>query len=200
VSPPQPVRRATPADVRELARTLAAAFRGNPWTRWTIDEDDHERRVRETYEVVLGQLALPFGEVWTTDDRAAVSAWAGAGGDGELARALARVESQTAALAGRRAEAAAATAALLAERRPARADCYLTALGVRPERQGQGLGSAALAPGLARCDAEGQCAALDTSDPANLDFHARHGFHVVDEFELPDGGPRMWVMLREPRT
>ena len=154
MSPPQPVRRATPADVRELARTLAAAFRGNPWTRWTIDEDDHERRVRETYEVVLGQLALPFGEVWTTDDRAAVAAWAGAGGDGELARALAQVESQT----------------------------------------------AALAPGLARCDAEGQCAALDTSDPANLDFHARHGFHVVDEFELPDGGPRMWVMLREPRT
>ena len=55
------------------------------------------------------------------------------------------------------------------------------------------------APRLARCDVEGLCAALDTTDPATLDFHARHGFEVVDEFELPGGGPRVWVLLREPR-
>ena len=70
------VRRATAADVPALARTLSAAFRDDPWTRWTIDEQDHEHRVRETYALVLGEVALPFGEVWTTHDRAAVAAWA----------------------------------------------------------------------------------------------------------------------------
>src|ERR671930_2548131 len=129
---PPPVRPATPRDVPALADTLAAAFRGHPWTRWTIDEDDHERRVRETYEVLLGELGLPFGEVWTTDDRAAVASWAVFGDgfqDAEQARALARVEAATAELAGRRADAAATTPALMGEHRPAQAACYLTALG-----------------------------------------------------------------------
>src|SRR5919198_821531 len=115
---PPPVRPATPADITALADTLAAAFRDHPWTRWTIDEDDHERRLRETYALVLGRLAVPFGEVWTTDDRAAVAAWATTAEDPDQARILESVEAAARELAGRRADAATATAALMAERRP----------------------------------------------------------------------------------
>jgi len=76
---------------------------------------------------------------------------------------------------------------------------YLPLLGVEPNRQGQGIGSALLAPGLARADSAGLPCYLETSRERNLPFYTRHGFEVIVEDNLPNGGPRMWTMKREPR-
>ncbi len=79
---------------------------------------------------------------------------------------------------------------------------YLWALGVAPERQGQGIGGALLAPILARADAEGLPCYLETQTEANVAFYARRGFEVLAADELP-GQPvsvPMWYMAREPRA
>ena len=75
---------------------------------------------------------------------------------------------------------------------------YLAVLGVEPGRQGEGLGSRLLAPGLQLCDAEGMPAYLETGKERNLAFYGRHGSEVREEMVLPKGPP-IWLMWREAR-
>lgn len=195
------VRRATATDVPRLAEMLAAAFRDYPWTRWTFDEDDHERRLGRMYELMLTEFAPPHGEVWIADecDAAAVWAWTGLGRSADDVAALHRVNDEMRTLAGGRAEAGAIAEGLISAHRPDGEHWYLASLGVRPSCQGRGLGSRVVEPMLNRLDAEGQTAALDTSSADSVRFCSRHGFEVVDQFELPDAGPTIWIMVRRPR-
>jgi GNAT superfamily N-acetyltransferase len=77
---------------------------------------------------------------------------------------------------------------------------YLAVLGTDPPRQGCGVGSSLLEPVLSRCDAEGLPAYLESSKERNVPFYARHGFEVTKTIDLPGGGPRLWLMWREPRA
>jgi len=54
-----------------------------------------------------------------------------------------------------------------------------------------------LAALVARFDAAGEAAFLETDKPENVRFYARFGFEVVDE--ASPFGVRTWFMLR-PRT
>ncbi|GAA3068180.1 GNAT family N-acetyltransferase [Pseudonocardia yunnanensis] len=88
---------------------------------------------------------------------------------------------------------------LIAARHPSdRAHLYLPFLGVRPERQGRGLGGRLLADRLARADADGLPAYLEASSPRNAPLYERHGFRPTgDPIHLPDG-PSVLPMWREP--
>lgn len=77
---------------------------------------------------------------------------------------------------------------------------YLPALGVEPEWQGGGVGSALMRPILERCDREGFPAYLEASTPRNRALYERHGFELVEEVRVPRGGPPLWRMWREPRS
>ena len=79
-----------------------------------------------------------------------------------------------------------------------RSHWYLFILGTEQAAQGQGLGSALLAHMLARVDAAGLPAYLESSSERNLALYGRHGFAVTSEVAIP-GGPRIWPMRREPR-
>jgi ribosomal protein S18 acetylase RimI-like enzyme len=80
---------------------------------------------------------------------------------------------------------------------------YLAFLGVAPTYQGQGAGSALLAPVLKRADAEGVACYLENSNPANLPFYERAGFKTVKEIAVGSsslGEPVMvYAMKREAR-
>jgi predicted N-acetyltransferase YhbS len=75
---------------------------------------------------------------------------------------------------------------------------YLSVLGVEPSRQGGGIGSQLLAPGLELCDRDGVAAYLETGKERNIAFYSRHGFEVTGQLKLP-AGPPVWFMRREPR-
>ncbi|KAA0998575.1 GNAT family N-acetyltransferase [Paraburkholderia panacisoli] len=75
---------------------------------------------------------------------------------------------------------------------------YLGVLGVEPNKQRTGLGSALLETGLRVCDKEGADAYLETAEPSNLPFYSVYGFEVLDTSELRNG-PRVWSMWREAR-
>ena len=76
---------------------------------------------------------------------------------------------------------------------------YLMILGVDTEKQGQGVGGSLVAPMLARADAEGLPCYLETMKERNVAFYEKHGFKVVVEDDLPDGGPHFWTMKRPAR-
>jgi ribosomal protein S18 acetylase RimI-like enzyme len=77
---------------------------------------------------------------------------------------------------------------------------YLMILGVDPEHQGRGVGSSLIAPTLARADADRLRCYLETAKERNVEFYRRHGFAVRHEEHIPGGGPKVWMMVREPRS
>lgn len=77
-------------------------------------------------------------------------------------------------------------------------DCwYLTMIAVDPARQGQGLGSLLMKEALARCDADGLPAFLESSNPQNISLYQRHGFEIMGEIQFP-GSPLITPMIRQP--
>jgi GNAT superfamily N-acetyltransferase len=75
---------------------------------------------------------------------------------------------------------------------------YLWTLGVDPPRQGQGVGGALMQPVLSRADEAGLPCYLEADKAKNVPFYQRHGFEVVVEDDLPDGGYHYWTMKRPP--
>lgn len=74
---------------------------------------------------------------------------------------------------------------------------YLMTLGTDPAMQGRGLAKALICTGLARCDAVGLPAYLESGDAANISFYERLGFHFLGETKIPNG-PAFYPMLRPP--
>ena len=77
---------------------------------------------------------------------------------------------------------------------------YLSLVGVEPERQGQGVGSALLRPTLARADDEALPCYLETAEPANVPLYLKLGFKVVVEDIEEQSAIRFWTFLREPKN
>jgi ribosomal protein S18 acetylase RimI-like enzyme len=74
---------------------------------------------------------------------------------------------------------------------------YLAVVGVVPEAQGRGVGSAVLAPGLAICDDTGSDAYLETANERAVALYERLGFVTLSHGdELLPGGPTHWRMRR----
>jgi predicted N-acetyltransferase YhbS len=72
-------------------------------------------------------------------------------------------------------------------------------IGADPAARGQGHGAALLRSGLAKADAAGLPTCLESSKPSDLPIYERFGFTVREELRLPENGPVLWAMKREPR-
>lgn len=73
---------------------------------------------------------------------------------------------------------------------------YLGILGVEPDRQNAGLGTALLRSWLARVDEEDAASYLETDRAENVGFYRRVGFEVVNEQRVLGVG--VWCMWRTP--
>jgi ribosomal protein S18 acetylase RimI-like enzyme len=81
-----------------------------------------------------------------------------------------------------------------------RPHAYLWFLGVTPEAQGHGVGSALLRVANARLDAAGEPAYLETQTERNVALYVRHGYEVISEHRPRSDAPMLWSLWREPRT
>ena len=87
---------------------------------------------------------------------------------------------------------------LIERNHPRERQYYLPIIGVEPEWQGKGLGTALLGPMLERCDREGMPAYLEASSARSKACYERSGFVASEELVLP-GGPPLGPMWRTPR-
>ena len=76
---------------------------------------------------------------------------------------------------------------------------YLMVVGVDPELQNRGAGSALVKEGLTLADQSNCPCYLETSEKRNLAFYERFGFVVLEQASLGAGGPPAWAMRREPQ-
>jgi ribosomal protein S18 acetylase RimI-like enzyme len=89
---------------------------------------------------------------------------------------------------------------LIETKHPRQPHWYLATLGTAVDLQGKGVGSALMAPVTEHCDKEGLPAYLESSKERNVPFYRRHGFEVVKEVRLPNDGPLIWTMWRDPKA
>ena len=182
-------RRAGPDDLRPGSQVLGEAFADYPWTRWTVDPDDHEARITQLQFLALENLGMPFGEVWLSSVDSAiqsVAVWM----DSAVpipSSVHHGMDAAVAQLEGSRHDASLAATREIKDWRPTERHFTLVVVGTMPTRQREGLGGRTLAPGLAAADREGAGSFLETSSASNLAFYSTFGFEVVGHRRLRGG-------------
>lgn len=195
------VRPATIREISVLADVLARAFVHDPFFAFLAgDAPERTQRMREGWRGILRHGSAGLAETYTTDDHAGVAVWHPPGYGGPSAIASLRLLPAMGRLAGwRRLRTVSAAMAALEERHRHHAPAdhfYLSALGVEPDRQGEGVGTALVQPVLDRCDRHGVPAYLETATARNVLLYERLGFVVVEEMTLPGTDVHGWLMLR----
>ncbi|MGA4851249.1 GNAT family N-acetyltransferase [Streptomyces sp. G5(2025)] len=194
------IRRAGEGDRADVVRLLDEAFMWDPVSTWVFPGEEHRRRRHGALMGAFFDLALGEGYIDITEDGAAAALWwsvpvAAAETDAEvdgpaMLRQAVDPENERVEVIGRLTDAAHPTD---------RPHEYLHMIAVRPDRQGEGLGTALIAAVLERCDEEGLHAYLEASSARSRVLYERLGFTGAGApLDLPDG-PRMWPMWREPR-
>jgi GNAT superfamily N-acetyltransferase len=194
------IRPAGRDDLPELARALARAFYDDPVARWMTPR--HGRRYEQlerAFAVGLRGIYLRVGHCWTTPGVKGGAVWLPPGGWRVPGLRQLRLLPPMARIYGRDLPRALRLFALLESEHPKdRPHWYLPFVGVEPDWQGKGIGTALLQPVLERCDREGLGAYLEASSPRNRACYERSGFRVTGEIVCP-GGPPLWTMWRNPR-
>jgi GNAT superfamily N-acetyltransferase len=200
------VERMQAADEASAVVALARAFHRDPLFDFLVPDPVRQARAALTFMGTVVADARPFGEVWVAragDAVAGAAAWLPPGGYPRGARRstvnIAR-DLRSLHRLGRRIPAGTRLNAAIdrAHARVREPHWYLALLGTDPAWQRRGVGSALLAPVLARADADGVAAYLETQKAENLPWYGRLGFEVVSELEAR-GCPKMWAMRRDPR-
>ncbi|WP_329334858.1 GNAT family N-acetyltransferase [Streptomyces sp. NBC_00663] len=195
--------RAAGQDDRDLVvRLLDRAFQNDPVSRWVFPGDEYRRATHHKLMAAFTDIVLADGRIDLTEDGTACALWLpmpaeahgedeGNGGDGP-AQMRASIDP-----ANERIE---LIARLTEDIHPVgRAHEYLWMIGVSPDHQGEGLGTALIGAVLDRCDREGLPAYLEASSARSRVLYERLGFALLNRpLDLPDG-PQMWPMWREPR-
>jgi ribosomal protein S18 acetylase RimI-like enzyme len=185
-------------DAEQLAAMLARAFHDDPVTSWVYAREQRRAHWSERFFGWQVQRLHDQELSWTTEDRAGAALWALPGRWREDVRDTLTLLRLTLPGVLPRLPRVLSGLGQVEARHPAERHFYLAVLGVDPGRQGEGVGSRLIRPGLDLCDEERLPAYLETGRERNLAFYGRHGFEVVDRLELPKGPP-VWFLWREPR-
>jgi GNAT superfamily N-acetyltransferase len=192
------IRKAAATQARLVAVPLAQAFFDDPVFSWITPDEARRRQMLPPVFELFAETMLVHDEsylagdagsaIWVAPDQPPVP--------NEQADAFAE---RLAALAGPDSDRFFEAMELVDSHHPHGNYYFLQFLGVVPDRQGQGVGSALLAHTLERCDREGIPAYLDATSRRNKALYERHGFRAIGDY-APAGGPTLWQMWREPEA
>lgn len=197
----RPLRHALRRDLSDIVELWVEAFADDPYLRWIQPDDERWTTFGAAWMTFIVDLVFERGHTYLADPVDVAVAWvppdvAVVGPDD-----VARGRSIIAEHAGE-ALADDALSTIMNARAHALDEPHWTLqyIGVRPGRQGAGLGAAAMAPILSVCDAEVLACGLVSTNPKNVPFYERHGFRVDAEVPTSDGAAVMRPMHRIPIT
>lgn len=193
------MRAATSSDLPAIEATLGSAFVDDPISTWLLRGRVNEARVGYL-DAVLSRKHLEHGLSTVTEGIEAVAIWAPPKRFRVPVREFLPHLPRVAVTLGPTGLRRMLQMAEVEKLHPREPHYYLAVLGTHRDHQGRGLGSAAMAPTIARADDEGVACYLESSKEANVPFYRRHGFEVTGTHDIAGGkGPRLWLMWREPR-
>jgi ribosomal protein S18 acetylase RimI-like enzyme len=187
-------------DIPQVAASQARAFYDDPLQAWALPDTTTRLGVLERlFALMIREASLPLGESYTDDTRSVAALWAPPGRWLVDQATAARLDGMG-AIVGDRISWMRRCWEAISGVHPAEPHFYLSGLGTDPPFQGRGLGSAAIAPVLSRCDAQGIPAYLESTKERNVAFYEHHGFVVTSTIVVPPDGPKLWTMWRDPQT
>jgi len=193
------IRKAGSGDLNRLAATITAGFFDDPVTVWLEPDIERRQEIMQPLFALYTEAYLPHGETYRTADGAGAAVWLPPGAQlhtPEQEEAFGRAVQE---LAGASAERAFLLAEAFAQHHPAEPHYYLQFLSTEPAQQGRGIGSAFLRRMLERADQEGMPAYHEATTLRNRALYERHGYVTRGETQLPENGPPVWHMWREPQ-
>jgi ribosomal protein S18 acetylase RimI-like enzyme len=196
------VRTATGRDVPALAEVLADAFLDDPVFTWMVPEEHRLRRLARFFASDARHHMVPLGatEIAEANGRAGgVAMWAPPGEWRPGTWTTLRLLPGFLAALGRNIAVGRQVDDLLDASHPEEPHWYLSTLGTSADARGAGYGKSLLTSRLDRVDAEHAPAYLESSKEANIPYYQRFGFEVTGEIVVPNGGPTLWSMWRQPR-
>jgi len=186
------IRVAGESDRDRAVAAIIAGFVADPVARYVYADPDTYFTNAASYINAYGGKAFACGSAWIDEDIQGAALWLPPGeapDEEELGEVIQSTidESRQADLVGAFNE--------LAGYRPKVPYWYLPLIGVDAFRQNHGVGSALMEYAVARFDAAGEPAYLESSNPRNVTLYERHGFKVVGEVRSGDC-PVFTAMLR----
>ncbi|MFI2841077.1 GNAT family N-acetyltransferase [Mycolicibacterium sp. PDY-3] len=197
------VRPAARSDVDALCRVLGRAFLDDPVMAWMLPDPQARRRklhklfagltrhhhlARGGVEIAGAESGIAAAALWDPPDQ-----WRHTPAE-EL-----RAAPSMLLTFGKAVRRGMQVSELMKRSHPDEPHWYLAVIGSDPQVRGDGFGHALMRSRLDRCDAEFAPAYLESSNPDNIGYYQRFGFEVTGEITLPDGGPVMYPMWRDPR-
>jgi GNAT superfamily N-acetyltransferase len=206
--------RAGEADIEVLSQVIAEAFYPLAPCQWLIPDSAARRDILPGYFRMYVEHAITDGLVHTTPGRDAAALWLPLGP--QLPSLPDGYHEQLAEVTGPWAKRFVVfDRELDAHHLTGAEHHHLAIIAVRPDRQGQGTGTALLDAHHTVLDQEGMVAYLEASDEGTRVIYLRHGYtDYGTPIQLPGGllmrgaggalgqlgdGPRMYPMVRRPK-
>ncbi|WSE55766.1 GNAT family N-acetyltransferase [Mycolicibacterium sp. ND9-15] len=188
--------------VRDMSQVLARAFYDDPVMSWMLPDDaTRERGLRRMFATMTRQHFLRTEGVEVAGDGrvGAAALWDPPGKWRQTRLQELRMMPAFIRAFGAQVRRGQYMADLMKAQHPEEPHWYLGVIGSDPTVRGTGFGQALMRSRLDRCDATYAPAYLESSNPDNIGYYQRFGFVVTGEIRLPDGGPSLWPMWRDPR-
>ena len=199
----RPARR---GDVTELSHALGRAFYDDPVSVWMMPDDKvRTAHLRKFFAAATRHHHLAGGGVEVASNESAIGAaalWDPPGRWKQSGREQLMMLPSFFLGFGPRLTTARKLAGLLEQMKqqhPEEPHWYLAVIGSDTSVRGKGYGQALMGSRLDRVDAEHAPAYLESSKAENVPYYQRFGFEVTGEIVVPDGGPTLWPMWRQPR-
>ena len=186
---------------KRLAQAMTAAFFNDPLFEFLVP--DEKQRVAKSgwfFEKAIGYCKR-WGEVYTNEDNSAGSVWLTPGNTTMstmrvLRSGLWQMPFRMSFGAFSRFNKLDSAAAAIHKKHVPGDHWYLLGLGTHPDKQGTGIGSAAIEMGAAKAAAAGLPVYLETNTESNVSYYSKRGFRVAEEFVV-DGKLKTWAMMRD---
>ena len=190
---------AQPDQMEPLAGMLCRAFDKDAHINWIVRQDARRGEAfHGFFRLLLADLASQHGEIYATEDLKAAALCFPPGNASIPLSTQLRIGMRFGTITGwTNLPLRAFGLNRMEARHPGQPHVFLQTIGVDPEFQGMGYGSALLKALTRQWDAQGIPAYLETSREANLGFYEKHGFRVISSASLPRG-PVLWQLLRKP--
>ena len=188
---------------KQASEVMGEAFLNDPMWKYLVPDEARRARVVSLSMNILVRYSLLYGEITTTPTLDGVACWLPPGETTPIFSRLVLIGIRSAPLqlgwtGFRRYIAIENYCGEVHKRIVPGMHWYLWGLGVKPSRQGLGIGGMLMQPVLARADTDRLPCYLETTNEKNMPFYEKHGFNVVSDGEVPRYGLHVWTMLREP--